>query len=126
MRLIDCKPGDRVYLLVDKDNNILPSGVTISDYTVPAYVIGPRYDNLVVGWLDGDTIPTPKGMVSIIRDKSYTPYIAWFEATPFRYTAGLCHIDMPCRQCSKKCSTKDTKCWWCQVSYPTDMKRKGP
>lgn len=125
MLLRDFKPGDRVNLLVDKDNYLLASDRSASDYSIPAYIIGPRYDNVVVGWLDGDTIPLAK-TVSITKDSSYKPYVAWFEATPMRYTTGLYIFDAPCRQCSKKCSTQDTKCWWCQVSFPTDLKRKGP
>lgn len=127
MILKDFKARDRVSIYVNKEGVLCgPDGVT--EYTLPATVLKLSYDDIVIGWEPEDKIPLGNGSCNIrtttTHGVQYPGIVAWILASSTRRTAG--YADGPCRQCSKQNSSQDNKCWWCQVSYPTDLKRKGP
>lgn len=125
MYVRDFKPGDRISILVNKDNMMEDFGSTRGYSQNPCYVVINKPDVVILGWKLGDIIPVSRS-TSFFKDNRYSQYEHLFEATPNRYTPGLYIVDGPCRQCSKTCTSTDVKCWWCQVSFPTELQRKGP
>lgn len=127
MHLKDFKAGDRITIYVNEYGKLCAAEST-SDYTLPVTIIRISGDDYIIGWTVNDNVPVKNPNIDLYTadnyGDSYPGFIAWMVASRTRRTAG--YADGPCRQCSKQNSSQDKKCWWCQVSCPTDLKRKGP
>lgn len=130
MLLKDFKVGDHVRIYVDANNRLEPADAESGAGTIACHIIAIRYEDIMVGWKLGESQPLGNNAVSIryakVEGNSYPGFVAWVILSRIRRSPGLVLTDGPCRQCSKKNSSLDKKCWWCLVSCPTDLKRTGP
>lgn len=124
MKLKELNVGDKVgvYTISGKLGDVTSITDDISEVTI----LSKTERTVVIAWSKGSIIPASP---EIRKDNgTYPQYVAWMNASPNRYCEliTVAQTDGPCRQCSKPNSTSVSKCWWCQVSYPTDLKRVGP
>lgn len=128
--LKDFNTGDHVGIFVDDRNVMKIAEATMGANTIGCHIIAMRYDDVVVGWKLGEPQPLANHSVriSFAKDEGdcYPGFVAWAVLSRVRCTPGLFLMEGPCRQCSKKNSSLDKRCWWCQVTCPTDLKRTGP
>ncbi len=89
--LRDFKIGDVVSLYVDHSS---PPRILFysyeSDKTYPATILHQNFEDIWVGWKDGEIIPDPPNGVNLIKNSVKFPgYIAYILASANRKVAGL-------------------------------------
>jgi hypothetical protein len=129
MILKDFKEDDHI-LIYTNDNNIMTDASNIGTRTIACTVLRISDMDVVIGWRRDEPRPIPNHMGNMCTVEShgncYPGFVAWVRVSTKRLSPGYAISDGPCRQCSKQNSSQDKKCWWCQVSCPTDLKRTGP
>ncbi len=111
MILKDFKPGDRVLIYVDKNNNLIHYTDT-SSKTLPCTVIINNSNEIIIGWTKDDDVPNSiAGSTINWTNVKYPGYVAYLIASTTRVVAGLVNS-------SPQVSTLGCVCRSCNMGNP--------